>query len=88
MDISAANGSIPGKASSEMPDFSSSYCPYYPRDVIVPNYVPNVVPLPILLANFAGLIVLFVTSGLYLAWRINPALRVHDLTALAWFLLC
>ncbi|OIW33290.1 EBP-domain-containing protein [Coniochaeta ligniaria NRRL 30616] len=62
--------------------------PYFPKDALIPNYMPNTASLEVILRGFAGLIVVFIASGLYVAKRINPALQIDELAAVAWFLLC
>lgn len=62
--------------------------PYFPRDAAIPHYVPNTTSLGVILLEFAGLIVVFVASGVYVGKRNNPSLRAGPLKAMAWFLLC
>ena len=62
--------------------------PYFPEDVVVPNYVPNVTPVGSLLGNFVCLIGIFLIPVVYMARRINPCLSIEELVVMSWFLLC
>ncbi|KAK3995974.1 Emopamil binding protein-domain-containing protein [Cladorrhinum sp. PSN332] len=64
--------------------------PYYPLDLPLPNYAPNAWPIPIILGSFAGLIALFIGSGLAMARWKNPLLKRKgaEQFAIGWFLLC
>lgn len=62
--------------------------PYYPRDAVLPGYVPSTVALPTTLALFGGIAgsVLFIAYAA--ASRRRPALRSLDCFAASWFALC
>jgi cholestenol delta-isomerase len=62
--------------------------PYYPRDVEIPNFVPNETPIPVTLGAFGIVIIATVVSGLALSKRANPALTFTDQLTLCWFVLC
>ncbi|KAK4169489.1 cholestenol delta-isomerase [Cladorrhinum sp. PSN259] len=64
--------------------------PYYPQSLLIPNYVPNTVSIPIILASFAGSISLFIGTGIMLARWYNPQLKTRkdEQFAIGWFLLC
>ncbi|KAB5570286.1 cholestenol delta-isomerase-like protein [Coniochaeta sp. 2T2.1] len=62
--------------------------PYFPQDAAIPHYEANMASLAVILRGFVSLIVVFVTSGLYVGRTINPGLRMSEMAAMAWFLLC
>ncbi|KAB5558434.1 Emopamil binding protein-domain-containing protein [Coniochaeta sp. 2T2.1] len=62
--------------------------PYFPQDAAIPHYEANTASLAAILRGFVSLIIVFVTSGLYVGRTINPALRKGEMMAMAWFLLC
>jgi cholestenol delta-isomerase len=62
--------------------------PYYPRDVEIPNYVPNQTPIPVILGSFGIIIITALSGGLALSKRANPALSIADQFILCWFVLC
>ncbi len=62
--------------------------PYYPQHVVIPNYVPNATPLPILLGSFGTTIAIVVYTSLTLAKKYNPRLRLGDQAIFCWFVLC
>lgn len=82
VDSSLRNSSV------EMSQAVDTSHPYFPQDASIPNYIPNTASLEVILRDFGTLIVVIVTSGLYLAKYLEPDLHTNELAAIAWFLLC
>ncbi len=70
------------------PNGSMASHPYYPPDLVLPGFMPNEIPVPILIASFAGAsgLVVWITS--VLARTIRPRIDKTDLLTAMWFMLC
>ncbi|KAJ4385317.1 hypothetical protein N0V85_008139 [Neurospora sp. IMI 360204] len=62
--------------------------PYYPREVVVPNYAPNTLTLPMVLGAFGGAVTLLMVGVVAVGKKVNKRLTWKDAGALAWFTLC
>ncbi|KAK4239769.1 Emopamil-binding protein [Achaetomium macrosporum] len=62
--------------------------PYFPRDAIIPGYVPNSTALPFILGAFGAIVGIFVLACITLAKRYSPTLRRADQLTIGWFALC
>ncbi len=62
--------------------------PYYPQDVPIPGYVPNVTPLPVLLGSFGSIVGITLLGTLAVAKRSRPSLGLSDQLLFSWFILC
>jgi cholestenol Delta-isomerase len=67
--------------------------PYYPLEIVVPGYVANETPLPILAAAFAGLLGSVIGAALLLSRRSRAngnmnRLEVGEHALICWFVLC
>lgn len=62
--------------------------PYYPQDVEIAKYSPNVSPLAVLLGWFGSIIAIILGASLVLARRIRPRIQVFEQLTLCWFVLC
>jgi cholestenol delta-isomerase len=62
--------------------------PYFPRDVVVPGYAPNITPLPVILCAFGGILTVFVNVFVAVARWNSPALKKTEQLVIGWFLLC
>ncbi|EAA28581.2 EBP-domain-containing protein [Neurospora crassa] len=62
--------------------------PYYPREVVVPNYAPNTYTLPMVLGAFGGATALLMVGTVAIGKKVNKQLTWKDAGVLAWFTLC
>lgn len=62
--------------------------PYYPREVVVPNYAPNTYTLPMVLGAFGGATALLMVGTVAVGKKVNKQLTWKDAGVLAWFTLC
>lgn len=62
--------------------------PYYPLTVVVPNYAPNTLQLPMVLGAFGGGVALLMVAAVAVGKKVNKRLTWKDAGALAWFTLC
>ena len=74
--------------SSGHPNGSMASHPYYPPDLVLPGFMPNDIPVPILITSFAGAAGLVVWITSVLARTIRPGLGKTDLLTAMWFMLC
>nr|XP_034305733.1 3-beta-hydroxysteroid-Delta(8),Delta(7)-isomerase isoform X2 [Crassostrea gigas] len=69
-----------------MPEGQVTPHPYYPRNLFLPGYRPNRVPLTELLGLFFGLVAIALISTWILAGRFNK--RGADRVVICWFVVC
>lgn len=69
-----------------MPEGQVTPHPYYPRNLSLPGYRPNRVPLTELLGLFFGLVAIALISTWILAGRFNK--RGADRVVICWFVVC
>lgn len=62
--------------------------PYFPPEVAIPGYAPNVTNISVLLGAFAYLLLGSITIAVIIAKRWNPTLSSIDTTVFCWFVLC
>ncbi|KAK1773398.1 Emopamil binding protein-domain-containing protein [Copromyces sp. CBS 386.78] len=62
--------------------------PYYPQTVVVPNYAPNTLQLPMVLGAFGGAVALLMVAVVAVGKRVNKRLTWKDGGVLSWFTLC
>jgi cholestenol delta-isomerase len=73
---------------SSYPDAGMAGHPYFPPDLDLPGYQSNNVPVPILLAAFAGATGFVLTTTSVLAHSVNPGISRGKLLTAMWFMLC
>ncbi|KAI2612102.1 EBP-domain-containing protein [Hypoxylon fragiforme] len=61
--------------------------PYYPEGVAIPSYVPNEVPVPVLLAALGGMLAFALLGAVAVALRVNPKLSRVNIVRLCWFVM-
>lgn len=71
---------------NSMPEGQVTPHPYYPRNLSLPGYRPNRVPLTELLGLFFGLVAIALISTWILAGRFNK--RGADRVVICWFVVC
>ncbi|KAH8804883.1 Emopamil binding protein-domain-containing protein [Xylogone sp. PMI_703] len=74
------------RSSTTMAKFTPLH-PYYPQDILLPQYVPNDWSLPGLLLGFSCGVILILSTALLLAQRVNPKLSFSDRSLVLWFVL-
>lgn len=62
--------------------------PYYPQTVVVPNYAPNTLQLPMVLGAFGGAVSLLMVAVVAVGKKVNKRLTWKDAGVLSWFTLC
>lgn len=65
--------------------------PYYPPNVAIPAYVPNITPLSVILVVSGTILGTVLASALLLARKTSPGFRnasVSDQLLFLWFVLC
>ncbi|OAA67996.1 ebp domain containing protein [Niveomyces insectorum RCEF 264] len=71
--------------------FTGAGHPYYPPFAVIPNYAPNITPLPVLFASFCLVLGIVLTTAALLAGRARPSFRdasLSDRALFLWFVLC
>ncbi|RYP17502.1 hypothetical protein DL765_004466 [Monosporascus sp. GIB2] len=61
--------------------------PYYPEGVSIPEYAPNELPVPVLIAALGGMLGFALLGSSIVALRVNPALTKSNLAVFCWFML-
>ncbi|KAK3391951.1 Emopamil binding protein-domain-containing protein [Sordaria brevicollis] len=75
-------------SSGDSPSSRRHKHPYYPQGVVVPNYAPNTLQLPMVLGAFGGGVALLMVAAVAVGKKVNKRLTWKDAGALAWFTLC
>jgi hypothetical protein len=69
-------------------NFSASKHPYWPIGAAIPAYEQNESPLWLLLASFAAMLCIAISTALALAKRANPTITALETATIGWFVLC